>query len=87
MNITFHPHKGYLNTKFRLYFNGESSENFIICRENDSSVIKSITVQPHKTESIYIEEPGKLHSHQRIIIIPRTVETIGNEDEGGENDV
>lgn len=58
MNITFHPHKGYLNTKFRLYFNGESSENFIICRENDSSVIKSITVQPHKTESIYIEEPG-----------------------------
>lgn len=36
---------------------------------------------------IYIEEPGKLHSHQRIIIIPRTVETIGNEDEGSENDV
>ena len=36
---------------------------------------------------IYIEEPGKLHSRQRIIIIPRTVETIGNEDEGSENDV
>ena len=36
---------------------------------------------------IYIEEPGKLHSHQRIIIIPRTVETIGKEDEGSENDV
>lgn len=35
---------------------------------------------------IYIEEPGTLHSHQRITIIPRTVETINSEDEGGEND-
>lgn len=58
MNITFHPHKGYLNTKFVLYYNGESSENFIFCRENDPSVFKSITVQPHMTESIYFEEPG-----------------------------
>ena len=58
MNIKFHPHKGYLNTKFTLLYNGESSENFIFCRENDSSVVKSITVQPHMTESIYFEEPG-----------------------------
>ena len=36
---------------------------------------------------IYIEEPGKLHSHQRITIIPRIVETIGNEDEDGEDDI
>lgn len=36
---------------------------------------------------IYIEEPGRLHGHQRITIIPRNVETIGNEDEGGEDDV
>lgn len=36
---------------------------------------------------IYIEEPGTLHSHQRITIIPREVETIGNEDEGDENDI
>lgn len=35
---------------------------------------------------IYIEEPGTLHNHQRIIIIPRTVETINSKDEGGEND-
>lgn len=58
MNIKFHPHKGYLNTKFTLLYNGELSENFIFCRENDSSVVKSITVQPHMTESIYFEEPG-----------------------------
>ena len=30
---------------------------------------------------IYIEEPGRLHDHQRITIIPRNVETIGNEDD------
>ena len=36
---------------------------------------------------IYIEEPGRLHSHQRITIIPRNVETIGNEDEDGEDDI
>lgn len=58
MNIKFHPHKGYLNTKFTLIYNGESSENFIFCREDGSSVFKSITVQPHMTESIYFEEPG-----------------------------
>lgn len=58
MNIKFHPHKGYLNTKFTLTYNGESSENFIFCRENDPSVFKSITVQAHMTESIYFEEPG-----------------------------
>ena len=58
MNIKFHPHKGYLNTKFTLLYNGELSENFIFCRENDSSVVKSITVQPNMTESIYFEEPG-----------------------------
>ena len=29
MNIKFHPHKGYLNTKFTLLYNGELSENFI----------------------------------------------------------
>lgn len=36
---------------------------------------------------IYIEEPGTLHSHQRITIIPRKVETIDSEDEGGEDDI
>ena len=36
---------------------------------------------------IYIEEPGKLHSHQRITIIPRKVETIDSENEGGEDDI
>lgn len=30
---------------------------------------------------IYIEEPGMLHSHQRITIIPRKVETIDSENE------
>lgn len=36
---------------------------------------------------IYIEEPGTLHSHQRITIIPRKVETIDSENEGGEDDI
>lgn len=36
---------------------------------------------------IFIEEPGTLHSHQRITIIPRKVETIDNEDEDGEDDI
>lgn len=36
---------------------------------------------------IYIEEPGTLHSHQRITIIPRKVETINSENEGGEDDI
>lgn len=36
---------------------------------------------------IYIEEPGILHSHQRITIIPRKVETIDSENEGGEDDI
>lgn len=36
---------------------------------------------------IYIEEPGRLHGHQRITIIPRKVETIDSENEGGEDDV
>lgn len=36
---------------------------------------------------IYIEEPGTLHSHQRITIIPRKVETIDSEDEGDEDDI
>lgn len=36
---------------------------------------------------IYIEEPGMLHGHQRMVIIPREVETIDNQDEGGENDI
>lgn len=36
---------------------------------------------------IYIEEPGMLHGHQRITIIPRKVETIDSENEGGENDI
>lgn len=35
---------------------------------------------------IYIEEPGTLHSHQRITIIPRKVETIDSENEG-EDDI
>ncbi len=36
---------------------------------------------------IYIEEPGTLHGHQRMVIIPREVETIDSQDEGGENDI
>lgn len=36
---------------------------------------------------IYIEEPGMLHGHQRMVIIPREVETIDSQDEGGENDI
>lgn len=36
---------------------------------------------------IYIEEPGMLHGHQRMVIIPRKVETIDSQDEGDENGI
>lgn len=36
---------------------------------------------------IYIEEPGMLHSHQRMVIVPRVVETINNSDGGGDDDI
>lgn len=36
---------------------------------------------------IYIEEPGMFSKHSRMYIIPRKVETIGNVDEGSEDDI
>ena len=36
---------------------------------------------------IYIEEPGMFHSHQRMTIVPRKVETIDNVDINNEDDI
>lgn len=38
MAVKIHPHKGYLNTKFRMYVNGTESVSYhIIC--SDGSVL------------------------------------------------
>lgn len=58
MNIKFHPYKGYLNTKFALYCNGEKSEDIVIYREKDSAVVKKIKAQPYKSYFINLDEPG-----------------------------
>ena len=64
----------------RVSFDGLSGE----AKEIASQYMNDDTSEGY---DIYIEEPGIWESHSRMYIIPRTVETIENRDEEGNNDV
>lgn len=58
MSYSLHPYKGYLNTKFRLFCNSDREQEIIIKRNSDSSVVKTMYVQPNRSEHISFDEPG-----------------------------
>lgn len=59
MKYSFHPYKGYLSTKFRLYSNCGTEREVIIKRNSDSSVAKKKVIQPNMVETIVFDEPGE----------------------------
>lgn len=59
MKCIIHPHKGYLNTSFILYHNGDSNEHFSINGINHSSSIKLSEVSPNTPVNITFDTPGQ----------------------------
>lgn len=52
-----HPHKGYLNTDFRIHTNCNHSISYKVCDITESSVLEG-TVHPNEPHSIKITSPG-----------------------------
>ena len=59
MKYSLHPYKGYLNTKFRLFCDGDREQEVVIKRISDSSEVKTVYVQPNQIEQISLDEPGE----------------------------
>ena len=53
-----HPHKGYLNTDFRIHTNCNHSISYKVCDITGSSVLEGI-VHPNEPHSVKIPSPGK----------------------------